>query len=195
MATRRRAVRRSKSAQTKTTKRSARKRVVRRVAKRTVIRKRAPSRTTRKKVIRKVSRRKPVRRAATRKVARRPVKRRAAPKRRVVRRTTRKTASRAPTRKAPSSAKATKTTTNAPSRIVIGQVSHFFDRISVAVIDIKSKLNVGDKISFEGPQTNFVQPVNSMQIEHSPIKTAKPGDDVGMKVNQPVRVKDLVYKA
>jgi len=34
-----------------------------------------------------------------------------------------------------------------------------------------------------------------MQVEHTPIQQAKKGDDVGIKVLKPVRVKDFVYKA
>lgn len=77
---------------------------------------------------------------------------------------------------------------------LIGTVGHYFDRISVAVVDLKSELKVGDKISFEGPKTNFKQKVSSMQIEYKAVKAAKKGASVGMKVVSPVREKDMVYK-
>src|SRR3989344_6061013 len=78
-------------------------------------------------------------------------------------------------------------------KMLVGSVVHFFDKISVAVIDVKRPLSVGDTISIEGPQTNFKQNIKSMQIEHSSIKTANKGDNIGMKTNKPVKSKDLVY--
>ncbi len=77
---------------------------------------------------------------------------------------------------------------------LVGEISHFFDKISVGVIEVKDTLKVGDKISIEGPQTNFTQAVASMQIEHDKIGSAKKGQSVGMKVAKEVRKKDLVYR-
>src|SRR3989344_4514641 len=86
-----------------------------------------------------------------------------------------------------------KTTAKSAGKMLVGSVVHFFDKISVAVIDVKRPLSVGDTISIEGPQTNFNQNIKSMQIEHSSIKTANKGDNIGMKTNKPVKSKDLVY--
>ncbi len=77
---------------------------------------------------------------------------------------------------------------------LVGEISHFFDKISVGVVEVKDAIRAGDKISIEGPQTNFTQTVASMQIEHDKIDTAKKGQSVGMKMAQPVRRKDLVYR-
>jgi len=81
----------------------------------------------------------------------------------------------------------------APKNLV-GTVSHFFDKISVAVVDLKQPLALGDTIKFEGPSTHFSQKVTSMQIEYDPVKVAKKGASVGMKVVKPVRKKDLVLR-
>ncbi len=78
---------------------------------------------------------------------------------------------------------------------LVGEISHFFDKISVAVIEVKDTINEGDAITIEGPQTNLKQKVASMQIEHDKIKSARKGQSVGMKVSGQVRRKDLVYKA
>lgn len=77
---------------------------------------------------------------------------------------------------------------------LVGEVSHFFDKISVAVVEVKSELKVGDAITIEGPQTNIKQKVASMQVEHKPVQVAKKGQSIGMKVAGPIRKKDLVYK-
>jgi putative protease len=77
---------------------------------------------------------------------------------------------------------------------LIGKIAHFYSKISVAVIELKDKLSVGDEISIEGPSTNFTQTVDSMQIEHNNIKEAKKGDSIGLKVNSAVKENDSVYK-
>lgn len=77
----------------------------------------------------------------------------------------------------------------------IGKVTHFFDKIKVAVVKLAAPLKVGDKIKIEGRGQKFEQTVSSMQIEHEQLKTAKKGQEVGMKVAKPVKEGDLVYKA
>jgi putative protease len=77
---------------------------------------------------------------------------------------------------------------------LIGKIAHFYNKISVAVVELTDKLSVGDEISIEGPSTNFTQTIDSMQIEHKNIKQAKKGDSIGMKVDQKVREGDEVYK-
>ena len=79
-------------------------------------------------------------------------------------------------------------------KIPVGKVTHFYPKISVAVVEIEKELKVGDKISIEGKTTNIQQTVESMQIEHKPIEVAKPGDVIGLKVIDRVREKDIVYK-
>lgn len=76
----------------------------------------------------------------------------------------------------------------------IGKISHYFDKISVAVIDLIKPLSVGDKIKIEGHDKEFTQTVDSMQTEHENIKKAKKGDSVGLKVDKPVKDNDTVYK-
>ena len=75
----------------------------------------------------------------------------------------------------------------------VGKVTHYFDKISVAVIELKSGLNAGDKIRIKGTTTDFEQTVDSMQVEHEKIEKAKKGQAVGMKVKDRVRLNDKVY--
>lgn len=76
----------------------------------------------------------------------------------------------------------------------VGKVAHYFTKIGVGVIELSDELKVGDRISIEGATTNVQQTVQSMQIEHEDVETAKAGDAIGLKVNQRVREGDLVYK-
>ncbi|MBC7129467.1 MAG: translation elongation factor-like protein [Thermoplasmatales archaeon] len=77
----------------------------------------------------------------------------------------------------------------------IGVVEHFFSKIGVAAIKIKSgSLKVGDRIKIKGQTTDFEQIVESMEINRQKISEAKPGDDIGIKVIDRVREGDIVYK-
>jgi len=77
---------------------------------------------------------------------------------------------------------------------LVGKVTHYYDRIGVAVVELSSKLKVGDNISIEGPGVSFEQHVESMQIEHINIAEANAGDSVGLKVASPVKEGAKVYK-
>jgi len=77
----------------------------------------------------------------------------------------------------------------------VGVVEHFFTKISVAAIRITDgELKVGDTIHFVGSTTDFTQEVDRIEINRQPIEVAKPGDEIGIKVKERVREKDMVYK-
>src|SRR3989344_668642 len=103
-----------------------------------------------------------VKRKTKRKVARKSTSRRKVVKKSIKRKATKKSG------KKPFKA-------HAGSKNLVGTITHFFDNISVAVIDVKKPISVGDTISIQRPKTNYKQPIKSMQIEHTTIKTAKRG--------------------
>ena len=76
----------------------------------------------------------------------------------------------------------------------IGEITHFYNRISVAVLSLTDTLDVGDKIHIVGHTTDFAQQVNSMEIEHEKVLSGGPGDDVALKVVEHVRNGDKIYK-
>ena len=78
--------------------------------------------------------------------------------------------------------------------VEVGHITHFFSKISVAVVELTATLAVGDHIAVKGPATDFEQDVDSMQIEHQNVERAQSGQSIGMKTVQPVREKDVVYK-
>jgi putative protease len=78
--------------------------------------------------------------------------------------------------------------------IEVGRITHFFPKISVAVIELTAPLAVGDTIAVKGSNTDFEQPIESMQIEHKNIQRAEAGQSIGLKVQQRVRETDRVYK-
>ncbi|MGC9345354.1 MAG: translation elongation factor-like protein [Candidatus Bathyarchaeales archaeon] len=78
--------------------------------------------------------------------------------------------------------------------VEVGRITHFFTKISVAVVELSAPLAVGDHILVKGPTTDFEQVVESMQIEHEDVERAEAGQSIGLKVVQRVREKDIVYK-
>lgn len=77
----------------------------------------------------------------------------------------------------------------------IGKITHFYDKIGVAVVELNGTLKVGDTIKIKHHDTEFEQKVESMQVEHKPVKQAKKGEAIGMKVAQPVHEGAEVFKA
>ena len=78
--------------------------------------------------------------------------------------------------------------------VQVGHISHFFPKISVAIVELEAPLAIGDRILVKGPSTDFEQVVDSMQIEHQNIQRAEPGQSIGLKTAQHVKEKDMVYK-
>ena len=76
----------------------------------------------------------------------------------------------------------------------VGKVTHYFDHLSVAVMALTEKIEVGDTLHFLGHSTDFKQQVTSMQIEHKSVESAKPGEDVAIKVDQRVHPNDAIFK-
>lgn len=81
-----------------------------------------------------------------------------------------------------------------PKGKLIGQVTHFFPNVNAAVLKLKSGLQVGDRVRFEGATTDFEEQVKSMQINRVPITAARTGQEIGLQVKERVREGDLVYK-
>ena len=76
----------------------------------------------------------------------------------------------------------------------IGEVTHYFGNISVAVISLTGAIQVGDMVHFLGPTTDFRQEVRSLQIEHEQMERVGEGQEVAMKVTRRVRPRDKVFK-
>ncbi len=76
----------------------------------------------------------------------------------------------------------------------IGTVTHYFGKISVAIIKLKETLRVGDTIHIKGAHDDFTQTVESMQVEHKNVNEAGAPLEVGIKINQKVHENDRVFK-
>ncbi len=77
----------------------------------------------------------------------------------------------------------------------IGVVIHYWNHIHVAGIHITDgELKVGDTIHVRGHTSDFTQQIDSMQVDNQPVETARPGEDVGIRVVDYAREHDEVFK-
>lgn len=78
---------------------------------------------------------------------------------------------------------------------LVGKVTHYYDKIGVAIVKLTKKLGVGDKVKFVKGEDSFEQTIESMQLEHTMLTEAKQGNEVGIKVDQTAKEGTLVYLA
>jgi len=75
----------------------------------------------------------------------------------------------------------------------IGEISHYYPGIEVAVVEVLDEIRVGEEIAVRGYTTDFTQTIDSMEIGHKKVDAARKGDSVGLKVKDRVREGDKVY--
>lgn len=77
----------------------------------------------------------------------------------------------------------------------LGKVVHYFDKIQVAVVQLDGALKSGDRIRVTRGDQEFFETVGSMQVDHQEIQSARRGDEVAIRVNQPTKDGALIYRA
>ena len=76
----------------------------------------------------------------------------------------------------------------------IGTVVHQWRQVGAALISVADgQLNVGDTIHIKGHTTDLVQTLESMQVDHEPVDSARAGEEVAIGVTDRVRVQDKVF--
>ena len=76
----------------------------------------------------------------------------------------------------------------------IGVVSNYFEHVGVIAIKLVAGVKVGDKIRVVGGDVDCEYVLESMQIQNKAVKSAKKGDDVGIKISGKARKGYKVYK-
>ena len=78
---------------------------------------------------------------------------------------------------------------------LIGPITHYFSHVNAAVVKVKKGgIRIGDWLRIKGHTTDTKFQVTSMQMDHAPIEQAKRGQEIGIEVNERVRVGDQVYR-
>ena len=76
----------------------------------------------------------------------------------------------------------------------IGEISNYFSKINVAVVNLSAPVSQGEKILIKGSTTHFEQTLDSMQIEHQNIERAESGQSIGLKVVDIVQKGDKLFR-
>ena len=78
----------------------------------------------------------------------------------------------------------------------IGVVTHYYSHLSVVGMQLEpgTTLRVGDVIHIRGHTTDFIQKVESLEVDHAPVTEVGSNDDFGLKVVEHAREHDIVYK-
>ena len=77
----------------------------------------------------------------------------------------------------------------------VGKVTHYYDKIGVAIVDVSGTISVGDNVKFvRGGEDVHEQKIETIQIEHEKKDTAKKGDVVGLKVTKEIKEGAEVFK-
>jgi putative protease len=77
----------------------------------------------------------------------------------------------------------------------VGVIIKFFAKPGVAAIKVtKGTIKRGDILKYKGHTTDFTEEVRSMEIDNQSVDEAKVGDTIGVKIEERVREKDIIYK-
>jgi len=78
----------------------------------------------------------------------------------------------------------------------LGKITHYFDKISVAIIKTSATLKVGDYIFIHGKGgNNFHQTISSIQINHKNVPQVNRGAEIGIRVEKEVKIGGSIFKA
>jgi translation elongation factor EF-1alpha len=74
----------------------------------------------------------------------------------------------------------------------IGKVTHYYNKVGVAIVELQGELKVGDRIRIEKGERAFDQEVTSLQKEYQTLEKGEKGDSVGIKTDQKAKEGSLV---
>ena len=81
------------------------------------------------------------------------------------------------------------------TEVELGKVTHYFSKIGVAAIAIAHEtLHVGDTIHVKGHTSDFMQKIDSMQVDGQSVDEAAVGQSIGLRVKEHAREHDQVFK-
>lgn len=75
----------------------------------------------------------------------------------------------------------------------VGVVTHYLDKIKVAIVKLGTDLRVGVRLQWVGKNGPFNQKLSSMQIDREQVENANRGQEVGIKVSKKVVIGEMVY--
>lgn len=76
----------------------------------------------------------------------------------------------------------------------LGKVSHWYDKINVAVVKLTGPLKKGDNVKFKRGEEEFEEKIESLQIDHVDVSAGKKGDEVAMKLSHKAKEGSVMCK-
>jgi len=76
----------------------------------------------------------------------------------------------------------------------VGEVTHWFDHIGVAVVKLTGALAVGDKIKIKHGEVEIEDTVETMQLDHKEIKSGKKGQEIAIKIANKAKEGSIIEK-
>ena len=81
------------------------------------------------------------------------------------------------------------------TEVELGKVTHYFGKIGVAAIEItQDVLLLGDTVRIKGHTSDFLQKIESMQIDGQAVDEATIGMNVAFMLCEHAGEHDVVYK-
>ena len=79
--------------------------------------------------------------------------------------------------------------------VELGKVIHWYDKINVAVVNLKAPLKKGDRFVVTQLTDGYQDTYTSIQIDHKDVESAKKGDAAAVKLSQKAKEGSLVCEA
>ncbi|MEK7071542.1 MAG: hypothetical protein AAB943_01235 [Patescibacteria group bacterium] len=77
----------------------------------------------------------------------------------------------------------------------IGKITHWYDKISVAVVKLEQALQVGDKIKIKHGGQEFEETITSMEFDHQSVQAGKKGQEIAIKLSQKAGENSKIFLA
>jgi hypothetical protein len=79
---------------------------------------------------------------------------------------------------------------------MLGKIIHFWPRVGAAQVELEEgrPIHVGDRVRIVGHGHDFVQTVESLEINHTAKSEGWPGEHVALAVMEQVHDGDVVYR-
>lgn len=77
----------------------------------------------------------------------------------------------------------------------IGKITHWYDKIGVAVVKLDKALQVGDKIKIKHGGQEFEETIASMELNHQSVQSGKKGQEIAVKLSQKAGENSEIFMA
>jgi hypothetical protein len=77
---------------------------------------------------------------------------------------------------------------------LVGEVKHYYKKLGVVVVRVIGGFKKKDRILFIGPETDYEIVPESMEVKHKKVNSVRKGQDVGIKIDVEINVKDQVFR-